>query len=525
MYHRIASQLWKFNCKNAFNDFLKNQNNVSSIQTQILKKILSLGEKSLIGKRYSMSPLWDIKNFQENIPISEYSDYKPYIESILNGEKSILTDSKIRRLGLSSGSSGALKYIPFTDQLSQEFSHSISVWIYGLFSSHPEIMDGQFYFSVSPSGFPESENGKISIGFDKDGDYLKPIERIFAKTLLIVPEWLSKIPDTDFVMYVTCLRLLATENLSFVSIWNPSYFLSILERILKDKDKLIWDLENGTISEYENTRWKSYLSSLKVKNFKRANKLKTYLYDSKPWLKVWPNLKRFSLWTDSFAEKPYLKLKTILPDVSFESKGVFATEGTITIPVYTNQVNPKHMLAYTSHFFEFMDSQGNVFLPSELVEGSEYEVLLTTGGGFYRYRIGDRFQMISKIGEIPELKFLGRNDDVSDLVGEKINESFLRREMEPLFAKFGFLENKAFLRGNLREEKAFYELVIHLEKPLIETQMLSEALESALLKNPHYAYARRLGQLDTVRISFEKTTKDKVGRVSTDKHKFLRRPT
>ncbi|TGM81956.1 hypothetical protein EHR01_03985 [Leptospira mtsangambouensis] len=520
----IISNIWKLSCFAPYQYFLKNQNNLSNVQKENLKKILNLAENTKFGKKHSIRSHWEIEEFQKRIPISEYNDYEEFLDSILEGEPDVLTQSKIKRMGLSSGSSGKNKFIPFTEKLSKEYSNAISIWIYGLFQKFPETKNGQFYFSVSPSGFPERKDKKITVGFDKDGDYLKPLERLFAKSLLIVPEWLSQIPDTNYVMYVTCLRLLAAKNISFISIWHPSFFISILERIKKDKNKLIEDLEKGTISEPLKTNWEKRISSLTIKDPKRGNELKKFLLSDPPWENIWPSLKRISLWTDSFAESSSLQLKKILPHISYESKSVFATEGAITVPFYTDSQTPKNLLAYTSHFFEFMDSKGSIHLPEELQVGMEYEVVMTTGGGFYRYRLGDRFQVISHMGQVPELRFLGRKDDISDLVGEKLNEHFLQNEMKKIFSDFSFLEGHCFLRGNLTEKVAFYELVTLIPINTSDIDILTPLLESILNKNPHYAYARRLGQLNPVKITEDLNTQSKIGRVSTNKQKFLRTP-
>ncbi|TGL55101.1 hypothetical protein EHQ59_05700 [Leptospira kemamanensis] len=526
-HNQILTHLWKLGCFPSYQTFQKNKNHVSQVQSQILKDILRLSEQTEFGKKFKVRANWNIKEFQNRIPVSEYTDYEEFLNRMIQGKYSVLSNSKLKKMGMSSGSSGKHKWVPFTEKLAKEYAKSISVWIYGLFQSQPEIKKGKFYFSVSPSEFPTFEESKVPIGFDEDRDYLNPIERMFAKSLLVVPENISQIPDTNFVLYITCLYLLNSKDLSFVSIWHPSFWMSILDRIQKDHIQILADLENGTISEpIQMSQPKEEFSKrYSQKNPKRSQELRGMLSSKEiHWSDVWPNLKLISCWTDSFAKESYLQVKELFPNVPFESKGILATEAAITIPFYENRFNTKHLLAYTSHFFEFMDPNGNIFLPEELEIGQEYEVLVTTGGGFYRYLLGDRFEMVSRYGQIPELRFLGRNDEVSDLVGEKLNENFLRVRWKPILTKFHLPERETFLRGNLSEKTAYYELVTTTALTNSQIKSLTDSLELVLHENPHYAYARRLGQLRPVQFKHVVKEKGIQGRLSTSKMKILRAP-
>lgn len=520
----LAAHLWKLSCSNDYLFFRKNLENMQKIQSANLKKILNRAEGTVFGEKYKICKDWAVDDFQKNIPISEYKDYEVFLNRIVKGEQNVLTKSKLRRLGLTSGSSGRMKYIPFTDLLASEFSKSIHVWIYGLLQAYPNLLKGKFYFSVSPTGFPETEKHNLKIGFDTDGDYLKPWERIFANQLLIVPEWLGNVHDPEFVFYVTALRLLASKDLTLISIWNPTFFLSLMELMVQEKKSLLDDLRFGSFVKFETSISPKILKQLLVQDPNRAKELEEIMSGEWNWKKIWPKLTRMSLWTDSLAQISFQKLQSKLPHLTFEPKGVIATEGMITIPFYERRADPRHLLAFVSHFFEFLDPEGKVYLPHEVKEGFEYEVLLTTGGGLYRYRIGDRFLVTGKYQGVPELKFLGRNDDISDLVGEKLNEEFLRKELLPILQTYGLTNRNSFFRGNLTEQKLYYELVIDEEICLEEVLSLSELVETILHLNPHYEYARKMGQLDPMKLIQTRFQQNDLGRNSTSKNKFLRRP-
>ena len=116
-----------------------------------------------------------------------------------------------------------------------------------------------------------------------------------------------------------------------------------------------------------------------------------------------------------------------LGDVAIQGKGLLSTEGVVSIPIAKGK-DP--MLAVCSHFFEFRDEKGNVYPAYDLRKGETYEVILTNGGGLYRYITGDMVQITGFMGGAPQMKFIGRAGRLSDLVGEKLTEYHVNQALE-----------------------------------------------------------------------------------------------
>ena len=57
-------------------------------------------------------------------------------------------------------------------------------------------------------------------------------------------------------------------------------------------------------------------------------------------------------------------------------------------------------------------------------------VIVTTGGGLWRYRLGDLVEVDGFVAATPSLRFIGRGASVSALCGEKLNETFVTRAIE-----------------------------------------------------------------------------------------------
>jgi len=88
---------------------------------------------------------------------------------------------------------------------------------------------------------------------------------------------------------------------------------------------------------------------------------------------LFPNLEVISCWADGNSEPYAKKLQKLFPDVYIQPKGLLATEGIMTIPI---EGLGKRLT--NSHFFEFVDKNGDIRLKSQLDIGDEYEIILTT---------------------------------------------------------------------------------------------------------------------------------------------------
>jgi hypothetical protein len=150
----------------------------------------------------------------------------------------------------------------------------------------------------------------------------------------------------------------------------------------------------------------------------------------------------------------------------------------------------EHPLAITSHFLEFVDDAGRVRRADELEAGSVYEVVLTTGGGLWRYRLGDRVRVRGFVSQAASIQFIGRSGQSSDLRGEKLTEEFVASCIRELAAEARF----AMLAPSLEGERAHYVLIIEGE---VE-RSCGEKLDELLGSNIHYRVARELGQLGMV---------------------------
>jgi hypothetical protein len=103
--------------------------------------------------------------------------------------------------------------------------------------------------------------------------------------------------------------------------------------------------------------------------------------------------------------------------------------------------------------------------------------------------------------QCPLLRFLGKADRTSDLVGEKLAEPHVRAVLDRVFAAHDLAPRFALLVP-VEGRPARYRLYLQAPGPSAHLEPLSTALQIALEENPHYGYAVRLGQLGPVEVQF-----------------------
>jgi hypothetical protein len=174
---------------------------------------------------------------------------------------------------------------------------------------------------------------------------------------------------------------------------------------------------------------------------------------------------------------------------------LLATEGVVSIPMF-GYSHP--LAAITSHYLEFLpagESSGTCDVGS-LDMGATYEVVMTTGGGFYRYRLRDLVRVEGFVGRTPMLSFQGRNDRASDLAGEKLTPALVERALAAAMDATGVRPPFAMIAPSV-EPTAHYCLFADASPE--QAEQLGAALERELNAAHHYALCRALDQLDSLR--------------------------
>lgn len=447
-------------------------------QAQVLRGLLRRHAASAFGRQFDFAHIRTAEEFTRRVPLATYDDHAPWIRRIQLGEPSVLTAGRVAHLVPTSGSSGARKLIPFTAGLQRGFDAAIGPWIVDLYATHPRALFGPAYWSISPAlGEPEHEASAVPIGFADDSSYLGGLRRRLVAATMAVPGTVRGAHDHDCFTLLTLACLLRRRDLRLISVWHPSFLLLLLDTLPRQWDAVLDVVQTGRLPA--GTPPGFPFSPLPA----RARELRRL--DPAHAAEFWPQLAVISCWADAHAAGGAQELAARFPDAVLQPKGLFATEGAVTLPF--GDMRP---LAVGSHYFEFIDAAGTILPLEALRAGETYEVVMSTGGGLWRYRLGDRVRVEGFADRTPSLAFVGRTGRVVDLRGEKLAEEFVASILPRLgAARF------ALLAPETDGRHAGYTLYWEGANP-----PAAEVLDRRLAENPHYAWCRHLGQLRPPRV-------------------------
>jgi hypothetical protein len=500
----VANTLWQAISMPAWYRFRRATTDLEVIQHHILWQYLESNQNTKYGRRFDFESIKTVEEFQDKVPLTTYDDYTDYIELIAEGQSMVLTTEPVLMFEITSGSTSGSKLIPYTQTLKSEFTRAISPWIVDLFRNNKGLKKGGAYWSITPLVEGQKfTSGGIPIGFEEDSAYFGRWGKIVVDAALAVPNAVKHIGDIETFRYITLLFLLRRPGLKLISVWNPTFLTLLLDHLPVYWNDLIRDIAEGTISP-PGTLDQDLIHTL-LKQLppdpKRSDTLRSL--HPEDYYSLWPTLGLISCWTDASAAPFSKSIQDNFPDVTLQGKGLIATEAFVSLPVFGVEGN---VLACTSHFFEFQPIDPQTFNPigerpklaHQLEEGQTYSVIVTTGGGLYRYRMHDILQVVDYLNQTPCFRFLGKGDKVSDWFGEKLNEQFVSTILSNLLKEYRLTPNFAMLAPDENRNEFHYTLYIELpphQKKLDVGLELSSSLDRKLRQNFHYDYCRKLGQL------------------------------
>lgn len=444
-------------------------------QDAVLGRILAGSERTEYGRAHGVSRAMGYAAFRDKVPTATYDELSPWLERQRREEGTVLVPEPVLFYERTSGSTAAAKLIPYTASLKRAFNRLFLVWAADVLR-HTELHTGKAFLSVSPSlGTAGRTERGVRIGLEDDREHLSGSLRRFTEPFFVAPPSLSRLKDPEAFQDGVCLHLLAHgEGLELMSLWNPSWFLALLDRIAADRARMA-----GT--------WKAGAFRAEGLEFPLPEpcpgRLRS-LENGAPWAALWPNLAMISCWADAGAQAGAARLRELFPMASVQGKGLLATESPVTLPlVGAGGCVP----LLTEAFLEFEGDDGRVSRLHELEPGGEYGLLVSQAAGLLRYRLGDRVRVSGLYRRTPRLAFMGRSG-VSDLAGEKLSEGFAARALGGLCA--------GAFRLLVPDGKG-YRLIVDGG----DAERAARELESALRESPRYREARVLGQLEALRAS------------------------
>lgn len=441
--------------------------NADIVQTQTLSQILQQN----YGVEYLKKWFGDIsvQDMEENaleslftslVPLASHADLEPYIQRIADGDEApLLTHQAITNLSLSSGTTeGRQKFVPFT-----RHSAKTTLQIFKLAAAYRSriypIKEGGRILELIYSSKQFKTKGGLTAGTATTHYYASEefkVKQEQTKSFTCSPE--AVISSGDYKQSTYCHLLLGLHFRDEVEFITSTFAYSIVQAFRSFEE--LWreicdDIREGSLSSRITiTKVRNAVLDIISPNPCLASKIASTCeeLEEKDWFcmipKLWPNAKYvYSIMTGSMQH--YLKkLRHYSGNLPLVSADYGSTESWIGVNVDPSSPPEKVTFAVmpTFSYFEFIplhrqsqqDANANTddFIEEDPVPlsqvklGQEYEIVLTTFTGLYRYRLGDVVEVAGFHKKIPKLNFICRRKLILTVNIDKNTEKDLQLVVE-----------------------------------------------------------------------------------------------
>ncbi|XP_050209472.1 probable indole-3-acetic acid-amido synthetase GH3.1 [Mercurialis annua] len=419
------------------------------VQENVLAEILELNKNVEYLKRFNLDGAMDLQTFKSKIPVVNYEDIRPDIRRIADGDQSdILTAYPISEFLISSGTSDCeRKLIPITKQELARRQLLYSVLIPGVMNlSFSGLLEGKglYFYYVKPetrtsgglvaqpatSHYFRSDNFKSCLY--NANIYTSPIESILCL-------------DSYQSMYSQMLcGLLERNQVVRIGTIFASSLLRAISFLQLNWQDLLQDIMSGTLN---NRITDPSIRERLDKVMKPDRELAEFIESecSKDnWkgiiTRIWPNAKYIDVTiTGGMAQH--------IPTLDYYSGGlplvstIYASSECffgLNLNPFCKPSEVSYTIMPNMAYFEFLPHEPNSCglnreSPPKLVNladvevGKEYEIVVTTFAGLYRYRVDDILRVTGFHNSAPQFHFVGRKNV---LLGIDINEAELQNSIE-----------------------------------------------------------------------------------------------
>ncbi len=245
-----------------------------------------------------------------------------------------------------------------------------------------------------------------------------------------MPYWVFTLEDVDERNYAAGRILVAERRLGALCAISPVNLINLREALEHQAERLCNDVATGTLdargpsamSGTFRTRPDPALSEALRAVWRRDGALPTRL--------LFPSLEVLVCWQGGNMGYSLDALDSAFGiDRHFEFP-VSASEGVFAIPHRADRAGG--VLAITSHFFEFLpEAHGAQALRADELEvGAEYRLIVTNGGGLYRYDMEDVVRVTEIVGRTPAIEFVSKADRRTSVSNERLTELDVTHAMQ-----------------------------------------------------------------------------------------------
>ncbi|KAK9741828.1 hypothetical protein RND81_03G131500 [Saponaria officinalis] len=426
--------------------------NADRVQEKVLSEILTRNAETEYLRRYKLKGAFDKESFKTKVPMVTYEDLQPDIQRIANGDSSpILSSNPISEFLTSSGTSaGERKLMPtIKEELDRrQLLYSLLMPVMNLYVPGLDKGKGLYFLFVksesrTPGGllarpvltsYYKSEHFKTR-PYDPFMVYTSPNEAILC-------------PDSYQSMYTQMLcGLYEREKVLRLGAVFASGLLRAIRFLQLNWEQLGRDIREGTLDpKVTDPAVRACMGRVVKPDPELAGFLEAECSKNQ-WegiiTRIWPNTKYLDvIVTGAMAQ--------YIPTLDFYSGGLpcACTMYASSECYFGLNLNPMCKPSEVSYtimpnmaYFEFLpldstrvSTRGD--LSSKLVDlvdvevGKEYELVITTYAGLYRYRVGDILRVTGFHNSAPQFHFVRRKNVLLSIDSDKTDESELQKAVD-----------------------------------------------------------------------------------------------
>ncbi|MCR4788300.1 MAG: GH3 auxin-responsive promoter family protein [Lachnospiraceae bacterium] len=462
-----------------------------------LKKILFDNRDTEYGKKYGFGNIDTAEEYIKRVPLSRFSDYEEAVDRMMSGQDGVLTSYPVYDYAVTSGSAGKRKVFPVTYEALERYGTQIDDRLIRLAGDRKNV---RLFVS--------------RLRKNNDDDVIKKGPKLLSELYYAYQSEHGLFPSEQFA---------GGSDLTFVSAKDYDYLYAKLWTAFSYKDILtveglfLYDLL--IFFNQMKKFWKTILSDMEAGSIPDTVKLTPKLKEA--LIRIIPDKGRIEELKNEFSRGMNGIAKRIFPELELIS-GIGSLPSMteeIMLKTYTGDIPVSHFcfvssechmgvpvedesfdyrLLSDSAFFEFLsddENSRNTVLPGEVIEGRDYEIVITTFSGLYRYATGDVVTVTGFSGENPLVRFKCRRDLVLNVAGEKTDEYTLDSVMRDLAAETVMSISGYLARADISELPGKYEIMICTERKY-KQDGLSSIFDRLMIKyNKDYEDLRNMGSI------------------------------
>ncbi len=450
---QVEARIAYWHARHVYSQFLKLLEKPELAQTRALQESLSLVSDSDFGRRHDLKKVRSLGDLRRAVPISRYEELRPYVQRVMDGDRTALFRTGVRPLmfATSSGTEGLTKYVPVTKPFVDDYRRGWNTFGLKMLSDHPAAICRCIL--QSSGRYDETHAG--------DGTPCGAITGLLARTQKKIvrryytsPPGLAYIDDVTARYYAT-MRSAIEKDVAFAITANPSTLIRLARTMDERKADLIRDVRDGAISP-GGCAGKDATCGLGQKlrpNPRRASQLESIVEQTGQLLPrdAW-RLEFLSCWTGGSMGHYLPAVRALWGGLPIRDPGLLASEGRVSIPF--NDDSASGVLDVRAACFEFIPQEEwesrepQTLGASQLERDHQYIVVLTNRSGLVRYRLDDVVRVTGHLGRTPVLEFIRRAGSVVSMAGEKLTENQVVKAVERACQRAGAARAPGWARCN-----------------------------------------------------------------------------